>query len=171
MPGGVAAGHVLGYTAAALAGADPSLEGGHGYLDVLLRLGVPFTLTVLARAFLSGARAELPPVRARDLAALQVTVFAVLEVGEHALAGIGPLRSLAEPSFWLGVVAQLLVAGGLVALTAWLRRVGEAVAAGRRPRARATLPTPRPLRSLVAVPAVIPLGTLSRRGPPVVVVR
>ena len=171
MPGGVAAGHVLGYGAAGLVGATPSLTGGHGYLDVLLRLGVPFTLAVLARAFLSGARAELPPVRYRHLAALQVGVFAAVEVGEHALAGIGPGRSLVEASFWLGILAQLLVAGGLVVLTAWMRRVGEAVAGGHeRARLRTTRPIPRPLRSLVAVPAIVPVGTLSRRGPPVVVV-
>lgn len=170
MPGGVAAGHVLGYGAADLAGATPSLTGGHGYLDVLLRLGVPFTLAVLARAFLSGTRSELPPVRYRHLAVLQVAVFAAIEVGEHALAGIGPGRSLVEASFWLGILAQLLVAGGLVALTAWLRRVGEAVAGGRRRRARVAVAATGPLRSLVAVPAVIPVGSLSRRGPPVVVV-
>lgn len=166
VPGGVAAGHVLGYGAAGLAGATPSLTGGHGYLDVLLRLGVPFTLAVLARAFLSGTRSELPPVRYRDLAALQVAAFAAIEVGEHALAGIGPGRSLVETSFWLGVLAQLLVAGGLVALTAWLRRVGEAVAGRQRRRPRVASPAARPLRSLVAVPAVVAVGSLSRRGPP-----
>jgi hypothetical protein len=168
----VAAGHVLGYGAAGLLGAAPELEGGHGYLDVLFRLAVPFTLTVLARAFLSGARAELPPVRWRDLAVLQAGVFAAVEVYEHAAAGIGPDRSLVEPSFWLGLGAQLLVAAGLVALTAWLRRVGEVVAGARRPRPWAgRRPAPRRLRSLVPVPLAVGIGSLSRRGPPSLLAR
>jgi hypothetical protein len=171
VPGGVAAGHVLGYGAAGVLGSAPALTGGHGYLDVLLRLGVPFTLTVLARAFLCGARSELPPVRFRDLAVLQVAVFATIEVGEHAAAGIGPAHSLVAASLWLGLLAQILVAAGLVALTAWLRRVGAAVAGGRRRRPAVALPRPRSLRSLVAVPAIVAVGSLSRRGPPVVLVR
>lgn len=171
-PGGVAAGHVLGYGAAGLVGAAPELEGGHGYLDVLFRLAVPFTLAVLARAFLSGTRAELPPVRWRDLAVLQAGVFAAVEVYEHAAAGIGPDRSLVEPSFWLGLGAQLLVAAGLVALTAWMRRVGEVVAGARRPRPWAGRRTAiRPLLSLLAGSPVVAVGSLSRRGPPSLLVR
>lgn len=171
LPGGVAAGHALGYGAAGLLGASPSIDDGHGYLAVMFRLAVPFTLAVLARAFLSGARAELPPVRFAALAVQQVLVFTAIEVVEHALAGIGPAASLTEASLWLGIAAQLVTAGALVALVAWMRRAGELVATRRPARLR---PRPAAAGNLPASSYVVPgvvVWSLSRRGPPLPFVR
>lgn len=167
LPGGVAAGHALGYSAAAVAGSTPLIDGDHGYLTVMFRLAVPFTLLVLARAFLSGARDELPPVRLPALAAQQAALFVAIEVAEHALSGIGPARTLTEASLLLGVVAQVLVAAGLVALVGWMRRAGELVAAVGR-----TEPGPRPtslwaLRACCVVSPGVVVWSLSRRGPPI----
>jgi hypothetical protein len=171
VPGGVAAGHALGYSAAELAGSSPAVPGGHGYLDVLFRLAVPFTLVVLARAFLSGARHELPPVRFSRLAALQVALFAVVEIVEHGAAGIGPAQALGELSLVLGIAAQLLVAGALVRLVHWMRRAGELVAAARQAPRRRTAPVLRPSGTAVAVVPVVAVSSLSRRGPPPTLVR
>ena len=167
LPGGVAAGHALGYSTAAFAGSAPLIEGEHGYLDLMFRLAVPFTLVVLARAFLSGARDELPPVRLPPLAAQQVALFVAIEVVEHALNGIGPARTLTEASLLLGVVAQVLVAAGLVALVGWMRRAGELVAAvGRGGHGRRSM-APWALRACSVVSPGVVVWSLSRRGPPV----
>lgn len=166
VPGGVAAGHALGYGGAALAGSPPAVAGGHGYLDAMFRLAVPFTLVVLARAFLSGARQELPPVRFRRLAVPQLALFTAVELVEHAAAGIGPAQSLRELSLVLGAVAQLLVAAALVRLVRWMRRAGELVAAARQaPSRRAAAVPRRPGGGVVPVP-VVAVSSLSRRGPP-----
>jgi hypothetical protein len=166
VPGGVAAGHALGYSAAELAGSSPAVPGGHGYLDVLFRLAVPFTLVVLGRAFLSGARHELPPVRFARLAALQLGLFTAVEVVEHAAAGIGPARSLRELSLVLGAIAQLAVAGALVRLVRWMRRAGELAAAARRSRPHRPAAVPRRAVDGVVTVPVGAVSSLSRRGPP-----
>lgn len=165
LPGGVAAGHALGYSAAALVGSTPSVEGGHGYLTVMFRLAVPFTLAVLARGFLSGARAELPPVRFGALAGQQVALFVLIELFEHLRAGIWPAQSLTEASFVLGIAAQLAVAAALVWLVGWMRRAGELVA-GRRVGSLRRRVSVRVLRSCGVVAPQVVVWSLSRRGPP-----
>jgi hypothetical protein len=166
LPGGVAAGHVLGYGAAAVAGSAPSVGEHHAYLTWMFRLGVPFTVAVLGRAVVSGARSELPPVRGATLAAQLVGLFAAIEVLEHLHAGIGPSHSLTEASFVLGVAAQALVAVALAGLVRWMRRVGELAAGRRRPPVRRRGAQVRVLRSSDFVAGVV-TSSLSRRGPPV----
>jgi len=106
-------------------------------------------------------------VRLPALAAQQVALFVAIEVAEHALSGIGPARTLTEASLLIGVVAQVLVAAGLVALVGWMRRAGELIAAvgrgelGRRPTSL------RALRSCGVVAPGVVVWSLSRRGPPV----
>jgi hypothetical protein len=166
LPGGVAAGHALGDAAAALAGSTPSVGGEHAYLTWMFRLGVPFTVAVLGRAFVSGARSELPPVRGAWLTVQMVGLFATIEVLEHLHAGIGPAHSLTEASFVLGLAAQALVAVALAGLVRWMRRVGELAAARRRPPVRRRGTQVRALRSSDVVAGVV-TSSLSRRGPPI----
>lgn len=167
LPGGLAAGHTLGYWATGAGGWTPSLTTGHGYLGDLTTLAVPFTGAVVLRGFVSGARGEALPVRFGPLAAMQVLLYVAVELAEHVAAGMSPTASMVEPSMLVGALAQVLIAGGLWFGLRLVHRAGEAVSAARaRPRAR----RPRPWRWVVPVPTwahpTVHTGSLSRRGPP-----
>ena len=166
LPGGLAAGHALGYSGAELVGSTPSINGEHGYLGALLCLGLPFALAVVWRAVLAGTRAERSPVRPSTLALAQVASFAAIEIIEHARAGIGPATSMREASFVLGVLAQLAVAWTVCALIRAANRVGAKAAERRRRRVDVSAP-----RSSAWVGSCVPrfavaVSSLSRRGPP-----
>jgi hypothetical protein len=169
VPGGFVAGHELGYQGASALGATPVAAGGHGYLSALLLVGAPFAFAALARSLLAGFRDELPPVRWSTLAGAQVSLFLAVELAEHMAAGLSPAQTLAEPAVLLGLVAQLVVAAALVLILRSTHEVAAAVAAVRRRRRpeqrRPTAPTWRTLPRTVAT-AVVPVSSLSRRGPP-----
>jgi hypothetical protein len=165
VPGGFVAGHELGYAAASLLGAPP-VAGGHGYLTVVVLVGVPFAFAAAIRAFLAGLRDELPPVGWPALASAQVTLFVAVELAEHGAAGLGPAETFAQPAVVLGLVAQVGVAALLHLMVRSSRQAGAALATARRRR-----PTPlvrhgwRPGRA-ASVAAIVPVSSLSRRGPP-----
>lgn len=165
LPGGLATGHALGYAGARVVGATPSLEGGHGYIEGLFCLAVPFTLAVLGRAVLAGTRTELAPVRFGLLASLQVACFVGVEVAEHASAGIGPSSSLREASLLLGVLAQIGVAWLVCALIRAANRVAARIATRTSDRRRRS---PQPILLPVDWVAAfaVAVSSLSRRGPP-----
>lgn len=165
LPGGLAAGHALGYAGARLVGSTPTISGEHSYLGALLCLGIPFSLAVIARAVVAGTRTERAPIRFSTLAVAQVLCFAVIEVAEHASVGIDPAAAVREMSFVLGVLAQLAVAWLVCAVVRVANRVAAKVA-----RRRATVPSRRAQPALVADLCVarfsVAMSSLSRRGPP-----
>ncbi len=169
VPGGFVAGHELGYQGASALGSTPVAVGGHGYLSALLLIGAPFAFAALARSLLAGFRDELPPVRWSTLAGAQVSLFLAVELAEHMAAGLSPAQTLAQPAVVLGLLAQLAVAGVLALILRSSHEAGAAVAAVRR-RRRTVLRRPVAPRwrhlSPAAVPAVVPVSSLSRRGPP-----
>jgi hypothetical protein len=164
VPGGFVAGHELGYAAVSLLGATPGAAG-HGYVTVVVLVGVPFACAAAIRGFLAGLREELPPVGWPGLALAQVTLFVAVELAEHGAVGLGPAETLAQPAVLLGLVAQVGVAALLHLMVRSSHHAGAARATARRRR-----PTPvvraswRPGRAAVAV--IVPVGSLSRRGPP-----
>ena len=167
LPGGLAAGHTLGYWAAGASGSTPSLTTSHGYLGDLTALAVPFTVAVVLRVFTSGARGEALPLRLAPLAAMQVLLYVAVELAEHLGAGMTAAESLAEPSMLVGALAQVLIAAGLWLGLRLVHRAGEAVSAARvRPHTRRA----RPPRWVIATPTwatpIVDGGSLSRRGPP-----
>lgn len=165
VPGGLAVGHAVGYGGARLLGVTPSIQGSHGYLEALLCLAIPFSLAVLGRSVLAGARTELAPVRFGLLAAAQVTGFVAIEVLEHASVGIGPSASLREATLLLGVLAQIGVAWLVCAVLRAASRVAARVL-GRRP-APARRHEVAPARPVVCTPRLpVAVSSLSRRGPP-----
>lgn len=168
VPGGFVAGHELGYQAAAALGATPVPASAHGYLGAVLLVAAPFAFAAVARSLLAGYRDELPPVRWSTLAGAQVALFLAVELAEHAAAGLSPAGTLAEPAVLLGLVAQVVVAALLVLVTRSTHEVAAAVAASRRCRLPLRPPA-RPWRTVhgAPVPAVVPVSSLSRRGPPV----
>lgn len=168
VPGGFVAGHELGYQGAAFLGAAPVTAGGHGYLSSLVLVAAPFAFAALARTVLAGVRAELPPVRMRTLAAAQVGVFLAVELAEHLQAGLSPARTVTEPAVVLGLVAQVAVAAMLVLVLRSSQQAVAAVASARRraaPPARSRPPV-RPVPARGLVPLIVPVSSLSRRGPP-----
>lgn len=169
VPGGFVAGHELGYQAATLAGATPPAGGGHGYLATLLLVGAPVAAAALARSVLAGWRDELPPVRWATLAGAQTTLFLGVEVVEHARLGLSPAEALTEPAVALGALAQLLVAALLVLVVRSSHEAAAAVAAARRrpPGPGRPAPSWRPSPRCPA-PGCVPVSSLSRRGPPLV---
>jgi hypothetical protein len=166
VPGGFVAGHELGYQAATAIGASPAAAGAHGYLGALVLVGAPFAFAAVARSLLAGYRDELRPVRWSTLAGAQATLFLAVEMVEHLHAGLSPAQTLAEPAVVLGLVAQLAVAAVLTLVAGSSHEAAAAFAARRR-----RVPTPpKPRLWLVApgvpTPAVVPVSSLSRRGPP-----
>ena len=165
LPGGLAAGHALGYAGARLVGSTPSISGEHGYLGALLCLGIPFSLAVLARAVVAGTRTERAPIRFGTLAVAQVICFAVIEVAEHASVGIDPGAAVREMSFVLGVAAQLAVAWFVCAVVRAAHRVAAKVAR-RRTAAPARRAQPSLLVDVCVARFSVAMSSLSRRGPP-----
>jgi hypothetical protein len=165
LPGGLAAGHALGYAGARLVGSTPSIDGEHSYLGALLCLGIPFSLAVVARAILAGTRTEVAPVRFGILAIAQVLCFAIIEIAEHASVGIDPGTAVRELSFVLGVLAQLAVAWLVCAVVRATTRVA-AKASRRRPSAAHPAASTLPGSDVCVLRFAVAVSSLSRRGPP-----
>jgi hypothetical protein len=168
VPGGFVAGHELGYAGASALGSPAAAAGGHGYLLTLLLVGAPFAFAAAARHLLAALRDELPPVRWSTLAAAQVALFIAVELAEHVHAGLSVGETLSQPAVLLGLAGQLAVAGAVAAILHTSGRAAVALAASRRRRVVHPAPRPawRPARLLVAEPAIVPVSSLSRRGPP-----
>lgn len=166
IPGGMAAGHVVGYALAGAIGSSPVVGPHHGYVGDLFVVAVPLTVVVLVRAFLSGLRDELPPVRFALLALAQMGLFLSVELIEHGSVGIGALATLTEPAVLCGLAGQLVVAWFIVVVVRASHRVGVIV---RAPRATPSRTTARQCwdRSIDPRCSVgVSVWSLSRRGPP-----
>lgn len=167
IPGGMAAGHVVGYVLAAALGASPTVGSHHGYVGDLFFVAVPLTAAVLVRVFLSGLRDELPPVRFGLLALAQMVLFLSVELLEHSSAGIGAWATLTEPAVLCGLAGQLLVAWLIVLVVRASHQVGLII---RAPRAATPSRAPerhRWGRSVFPCSSVgVSVWSLSRRGPP-----
>jgi len=168
---GVAVGHILGYAVAHPdTAAREAALGGHAYLPatatVVVPLGVVAALAWAVRTSRQLGVAGTIPFR--SLAAAQLAVFAVQEVGERLLAGDGASAVLAERGVWFGLVAQLLVAYVVTRSLHAVRRVVRAVLRGGR-----VLRSPLPARPISLVPARAPRRApapvaVGLRAPPVV---
>lgn len=167
IPGGMAAGHVVGYAMARAIGATPAVTAHHGYVGDLFMVAVPLTAMVLVRAFVSGMRDESPPVRFTSLALAQVLLFLSVELLEHAAVGIGAGATMTEATVLCGIVGQLLVAWLIVAIVRASYRAGASARTHRisPARARTSLRWGRPLGDRISLG--VSVWSLSRRGPPV----
>jgi hypothetical protein len=89
-----------------------------------------------------------------------------LELAEHRAAGLGPAETLAQPAVLLGLVAQVWVAAVLYLIVRTSHEAGAVVATTlRRAAALVVRPSWRPGRTL-SVAVIVPVSSLSRRGPP-----
>jgi hypothetical protein len=140
---------------------------GHGYWPVAVGLAAALGAVAVVVAAVRGARrrAAAVPSVAR-LAALQMIVFAVIEVVERVSVGVDPVPFLHSPSFAVGLVLQVAAAAGCAFVLAVVERAARRIAglfdrAPRRPRAQSwTLPVTDRL------PGAILFAPAAPRGPP-----
>jgi hypothetical protein len=172
--GGVLLGHAITYgllVPDVHARAATLAQTGHGYLEVLVRLGLGGVLVALGAAFLgrllrvTGPVSAFAPLAGR-LAGFQLGAFAVMEVGERVAAGasLHDLPSVLGVGFAIQTFVALIGAGVLHVTF----RVADGMAATfgaarpRLPRAALAIPAPAaPIRPHPTHP-LLP----DRRGPP-----
>lgn len=164
---GVLAGHRLAYwTAPNTHEAGVAAHHGDDYLAYLAAVLVPLAAVVLARVAWLEHRHRQRLVSFRALVALQVGLFLVQELVERAALGVNVADLFVERVLWVGVGAQLLVAGFVLGMA---RATPQAI-----PRLLGLASRVRPAtylarRSASARPAAKPalFSPVTRRGPPV----
>ena len=166
LPVAFVAGHVVGYGLGHPDHADRLVaEAGHEYLSSLSTAAVPLLVISLLLALLAGTGAK--PFRPRVVpTALQfVGVYVGVELVEHLTRGWSFEHVATEPSLWLGIATQVVIAAAVVGGLRLFHRVGSKLAGAERElyqgRLLAVIPTPLlPAVSAVARTSVQP------RGPP-----
>lgn len=162
---GVVAGHQMAHAFAH----DHANAGAHGYLTVAGAVLLPAALVVLLdlawREAATGARI----VRIRDLLVAQAAIFFAQELSEAAMVGVAPFAAVTDPILWLGIAAQVAMAGTMLSFVAAGRRflagVGWTPASGSFDALRSILVgrTTRPAHRILAASLPAP------RAPPVIV--
>jgi len=171
---GVVVAHAAGYMVAVPSAAErgPHLDAtGHGYWPLAVAAAVVGTAVAVLVAAAGGAGGRVS--RWRSLAGWQVTAFVVVELGERAVAGAGPVELVASPEFCLGLVLQVPVALLAARLLRTAERAGARMAAAlcrRRPWPAAG-GAGHGLAPLARPPAPSPVPASARpRGPPLALV-
>lgn len=158
--------HWLGYAAAQ----GPAAL--HEYLAPTMALAIPVGLVTMLVLVVRSARAldwGGDPLGVRRLLALQLALYAALEVYERVAGGTSIADLLTEPAVLAGLVAQPVVALVVVGCL----RAGETVIRRVLERFRASPVGHQSVRCLMAASTgiiVVPSfrSPLSRRGPPLV---
>lgn len=164
-PFGLVAGHLVGYGLGHTDAAERVVaEAGHDYLPSLATAALPLLSVSFLCAVVAGARRV--PLRPRVApVALQLTgVFVGVELVEHLAAGWTLPHLVGEPSLWLGVVTQIVVAAAVVGLLRALVRVGERLAG--RPVPSPTHRAPAVAAPVAVLVEAVALTPIRRRGPP-----
>lgn len=127
LPAGVLTGHALGYAGAGHTHGPAAGPHVHGYLTAAAAVAAPLALVALLWTVArpgSAARVSFPRVLGLQWAALLFQ-----ESVEHLVAGEPLAALLGSRPLWLGLTAQLAVAGGAVLLLRSARAVGARLAA------------------------------------------
>ena len=161
LPAGLIAGHAISYGLLRTPEHTGVLFAGS--TEALVCVSVPLAVAAIVRAVIAGLRDEPTPIRFAPQACLQVTLFVLLELLEHAGGAHRPSMMLALAG---GIVAQLVAAALLCAL------VHGATSIGRRTRERRLRPladsqVPDWVRATRFGWSAHILVCLRRRGPPV----
>jgi hypothetical protein len=157
---GVLGGHELGYL---LGGATSTTP--HGHLEAALHAAPLFAAWLLvAAAVTDPRRGWTRALTFPRLAALQVTLYGGLEVGERLVLGM-PLAELTSTPVLLGLLSQLLLAGVTIALARLAQALVERILLRWSEAARLRVPTSFAAPAPRAVRSQRPLTT-SSRGPP-----
>ena len=133
LPAGLTAGHAAGYLVTG-GGHHGASDAAHGYLPLAVRLAVPLAAGGLAGAVAHGRRHAAARPLAWDRLALQLgALFLLVEVFEHAVAGLGPVHVLHAPATAWGLLGQLVAAWALTTLLRVAHRAGRWVAPASTP--------------------------------------
>lgn len=131
---GVAVGHIVGYALAHPDGAAREAAlGGHAYLPAAAATAIPVGVVAALWWAIRTARSLglAGQFDWRRLAAAQLAVFAVQELGERVVGGEGAAAVLSERGVWFGILAQIAVAYLAVRGIDLVQRVVRLVSAGR----------------------------------------
>lgn len=171
VPFGVVASHTISYLLAHPGAGDRARALGsvHGHLAPLALVGAASVIVAALAAGDAGYRGLRLRVTAGQMAAGQVVAFAGMELGERLVDGAGVSAALREPAVWIGLVVQLAVAFVARVLVRVSERAGASLAARRARRWRRAPAVVWPASAVGVVP-VAPVTSLSRRGPPVLLV-
>jgi hypothetical protein len=126
LPAGVLAGHAMGYAGAGHAHGAAASPHVHGYLASAATVAVP--LAVLALLWAVARPAAAAGVSFPRMLALQWVALLFQEAVEHLVAGQPVAALLGSRPLWLGLAAQLAVAGGAILLLRSARAVGARLA-------------------------------------------
>lgn len=154
VPVGVALGHAGAYRLVYQDhGARHAALAGHGYFTSFTVAAAVCGVAALLRAVVCERRGRMRRQSVGVLAATQTAAFSVLEAGERVLAGQGVSSALGEPTVWVGLIAQLCVAGLLALSVQWLA-----------PLLAGLLPSVPALRALPSACAPLQCTAPTRRG-------
>jgi hypothetical protein len=173
---GVVVAHVVDYLLVFPAGrarASHLAATGHGYWPAAVVLasmaGAVAVVSAVVRAI--GGGSERVTSSVARVAATQLALFTVIEVGERAVAGVSPAGLARSPEFWVGLLVQVAVAAIAVL---FLRGVGRAACAIsallRRPPARRRTASAGGRRPVHAPRLAVIASTARPRGPPCLLV-
>ena len=162
LPVGLAATHLL-LSTLGLLDSDGVAQWSPQVVRALACVGLPLALIAVALALTSGFKNRAAPARPSSIIASQLAGFLALDAVEHGFS----LRVTCSRSFWIALSAH-----AAVALTTWLtlrlsRCVGRGFARAAARASASPAPQARLGSSFTAIAAmVVPVGSLSRRGPP-----
>jgi hypothetical protein len=143
VPAGAVIAHQIGYAAAADAAGPAHASVGHEHLSVFGPASVAMAMAAVLSAVVLDRRGIRVRTGWRQLTAWQALAFVALEVGERLPLSTGAHAVAAAPTTWAGLVATVVTAWLLAALTRGALRVAAVwIHSPRRMRPLA----PRPLQ-------------------------
>jgi hypothetical protein len=169
--GGVFAGHAIAFaTPAAHAHADGTAhlhDAVHGYLPLLAPVVIPLAALALIALAIGEATTGRPHIDLAELLVLQASLFIAQESIERLIAGGSPLDVFVDPALWIGLAAQVFVAGATLLSVRGLARAAKQPswlhpAVGRVFRAAQV----RVVELRRAPASLATVASISRRGPP-----
>lgn len=161
-PLGVVSGHVVGY---GLASQQAALAGNHSHLGPMMWFGLGLTSLSMAWVALRPQETRIP--RGSWLVGIQLFSFLFLEASEQLVVGGSVVEFAAQPSFYLGLVAQAATAGLLVLGMRLARSSGQRIREllSRRPVEGSAVTRPWQPTSMVRRILLV-VSSASQRGPP-----
>lgn len=168
LPGSLLLGHAL---TSSLAGpASGGAMSGASIVRPLVCVALPLIGFSAASTTVEGFRGKGRPLRLAPMVFQQVIAFLAVDSIEHLAGGSMPLAGVRSGGFWAAMTLHGAVA---VAVWAGLRishGLGRVLGARVAPRRGASCsPAERMVMRTNVVPRVVPLSSLSRRGPPAAV--
>jgi hypothetical protein len=166
---GAIAGHSLGYLVSHPGAHERSaalIGTGHGSFGRLTAVAVATGVGGLVALTVRACRRQTVEFRwlASRLAALQLAIFAVLELAER---DFDPGRTVDDPAVLLGLAAQVLVALGAAVLARGVQDVVRSIRSEAPPTPRAPSRFPRPATRASRRTRLDWLWEARRRAPPV----